>query len=152
MRGLYLHQSGGLRRRKASQNWFHQPEIGQTALQQNRISLWENVAPENRCGECHVANDQSPSFARNDDISLAYDQVNTFFSLAEPGQSRLVTKVGEGHNCWLTSSQACTDILTTWVSNWAGDAAGSSNVIELRCPALKDPGASKSFPQDSTAF
>lgn len=121
-------------------------------VQQFRISLWENVAPENRCGECHIANGQSPSFARNDDINLAYDQVNTFVSLSQPSQSRLVTKVGEGHNCWLASNQACTDILTTWISNWAGDSAGSSNVIELRSPALKDPGASKSFPDDATAF
>jgi len=121
-------------------------------VQQFRISLWENVAPDNRCGECHVANGQSPSFARNDDINLAYDQVNAFVSLAQPSQSRLVSKVGEGHNCWLASNQACTDILTTWISNWAGDAAGSSNVIELRSPALKNPGASKSFPDDATAF
>ncbi|MFT6436820.1 MAG: hypothetical protein ACJAVI_004892 [Candidatus Azotimanducaceae bacterium] len=121
-------------------------------VQKFRLSLWENVAPENRCGECHVANGQSPGFARSDDINLAYDQVNSFVNLSEPRQSRLVIKVGEGHNCWLASNQACTDILTTWISNWAGDAAGSSNVIELRSPALKDPGASKSFPQDSTAF
>ena len=121
-------------------------------VQQFRVSLWENVAPENRCGECHIANGQSPSFARNDDINLAYDQVNAFVTLAEPSQSRLVTKVGEGHNCWLESDQACIDILTTWISNWAGDSAGSSNVIELRSPALKDPGASKSFPEDATEF
>jgi len=121
-------------------------------VQQFRISLWENVAPANRCGECHIVGEQSPSFARNDDINLAYDQVNAYVSLAEPSQSRLVTKVGEGHNCWLASNQACTDILTTWISNWAGDSAGNSNVIELRSPALKDPGASKSFPADAVAF
>ena len=60
--------------------------------------------------------------------------------------SRMVTKVAGGHNCWLASTAACADILTTWISNWAGATAGGSVGVELEAPPLRDPGASKSFP------
>ena len=35
----------------------------------------------------------------------------------------MVIKVAGGHNCWLSSAQACADILTTWIKNWAGGVA-----------------------------
>ena len=38
----------------------------------------------------------------------------------------MVQKVAGGHNCWLSSPQACADILTTWISNWAGGGSGSA--------------------------
>lgn len=121
-------------------------------IQRFRINLWENIAPENRCGQCHGAGGQSPTFARNDDINLAYEQANPIVNLSQPSLSRLVVKVGEGHNCWLESDGACEDILTIWVINWAGESASNGNQIELRAPVLTDPGASKSFPADSNSF
>ncbi|HIG43795.1 MAG: LamG domain-containing protein [bacterium] len=123
-----------------------------TDVQGFRVNLWENIAPDNRCGQCHGSSGQSPSFARNDDINLAYEQVNPIVDLNQPSQSRMVSKVGGGHNCWLDSDQACADILATWISNWAGDSAGTSNAVELRAPTLRDPGASKSFPSDPGVF
>ncbi len=121
-------------------------------VQRFRVHVWENVAAENRCGECHGAGGQSPTFARNDDINLAYDAANTIVDLGQPVFSRMVTKVGEGHNCWLSSEDACADILTTWIGNWAGDAAGASTTITLTPPAEREPGASKSFPEDASGF
>ena len=120
-----------------------------------KINLWDNVAPTNRCGGCHNADagGQLPNFARNDDINLAYEQANTVVTLGSPVDSRLVTKVGGGHHCWLTSDQACADIMTTWITGWAGGSLGSTgNEISLRAPALKDPAASKTFPADSGLF
>ena len=57
-----------------------------------------------------------------------------------------------GHNCWLASADACADILTTWISNWAGATAGGGATVELKAPPLRDPGASKNFPVDSGLF
>lgn len=121
-------------------------------VQRFRIHVWENVAAENRCGECHGAGGQSPTFARNDDINLAYDAANTIVDLGQPVFSRMATKVGEGHNCWLSSADACADIMATWIGNWAGDAAGASTTITLTPPAAREPGASKSFPEDASGF
>jgi hypothetical protein len=115
-------------------------------VQRFRVELWENIAPDNRCGQCHGVGGQSPAFVRNDDINRAYEETNPLVNLNQPALSRLVEKVGGGHNCWLASDQACADILTTWISNWAGGTVGSSNTIVLAAPVDRAPGASKSFP------
>jgi hypothetical protein len=120
-------------------------------------ALWTNVRPENRCGACHVPGNQSPMFARSDDVNLAYDAANTVVDLGDPAASRMVTKVAGGHHCWLggdnASLQACGEILATWIGNWAGaSGAGGSRQIALQAPVLKDIGASRSFPADASIF
>ncbi len=121
-------------------------------IQRFRVHVWENVAADNRCGECHGSGAQSPTFARNDDINLAYQAANTVVDLGQPARSRMVAKVAEGHNCWLASDAACADILTAWIANWAGDAAATGTTITLTPPAPRDPGASRSFPEDASGF
>jgi mono/diheme cytochrome c family protein len=119
-------------------------------VQQFKINLWDNIQADNRCGTCHSEDGgQAPMFARRDDINLAYAAANTVVTLLSPTDSTMVTKVGGGHNCWLTSATACGDILTTWITNWAGSAAGgAARKIELEPPVLRDPGQSKNFPAD----
>ncbi len=121
-------------------------------IQRFRVELWENVAPVSRCGECHGLDGQAPTFARNDDINLAYQETNPLVELARPSASRLVEKVAGGHNCWQASDQACADIITTWISNWAGGTVESSNAIVLAKPIDREPGASKSFPESPGNF
>jgi hypothetical protein len=123
-------------------------------VQSFRINLWDNIQASNRCGSCHsVEGGQAPLFARRDDINLAYAQANTVVMLTSPQDSRLVVRVGSGHNCWLASDGACADIMTTWITNWAGALAiGGSRTIELEPPPLRDPGESRSFPADPALF
>jgi Concanavalin A-like lectin/glucanases superfamily len=119
-------------------------------VQSFRINLWENIKANNRCGSCHNATGQAPSFARNDDVNLAYAQANGIVNLTQPDQSRMVTKVLGGHNCWLSSNAACGDILTTWIRNWAGSVAGGGTQIQLLAPNDINVGSSKSFPDAAT--
>jgi mono/diheme cytochrome c family protein len=122
-------------------------------VQAFKINLWQNIKANNRCGQCHGAGGTAPIlFARNDDINLAYQDANTVVNLSDPSSSRMVTKVGGGHNCWLSSTQACADILTTWIQNWAGAAAGGGRQIQLVAPPDKDVGTTRNFPDDSSAF
>ncbi len=122
-------------------------------VQSFKINVWDNIEPDNRCGACHNAGGQSPTFARDDDVNLAYQDANGIVDLGTPSDSRIVVKVGGGHNCWLTSDAACADILTTWVNGWAGDAiGGGANQISLTPPTVKDVGTSKTFPQDPALF
>ena len=122
-------------------------------VQSFKINVWDNLKATNRCGQCHGAGGQVPSFARQDDVNLAYQAANTVVNLASPRDSRMVVKVAGGHNCWLGSAAACGDILTTWISTWAGATAGAGGQqIELVAPPLKDPGASKLFPASSALF
>jgi hypothetical protein len=118
---------------------------------QFKLELWDNVSLQARCGACHVQDEQTPAFARNDDINLAYSAANPLVNFTSPEDSLLVTKVAGGHNCWLTSDAACADIMTTWVSNWAATES-AVNEIQLEAPVAKEPGANKNFPADTQLF
>ncbi len=129
----------------------------QTAdIQSFRINVWENLRSENRCGSCHNAGGQVPTFARSDDINLAYNAANTVVNLDIPSTSRMVTKVAEGHNCWQGNDAgavaACANIVEGYIANWANDAlGGAAKVIQLIPPPIKDAGASKNFPATAPA-
>lgn len=133
------------------------PAPGFPDVQAFRVSLWENIRGTDRCGACHVAGEQAPMFARGDDVNLAYQAALPLVELNDPGDSLLVSRVEDGHNCWLGtdsgSRQACADILTTWIENWAGSSGDNAGrQILLTAPQLVDPGDSKAFPQSSASF
>jgi concanavalin A-like lectin/glucanase superfamily protein len=115
-------------------------------------SVWDNLVTEDKCGACHNDGGQSPQFVHENNINTAYAEANTIVNLSDPSQSELVTKVAGGHNCWLSSTTACADILTTYVANWAGGAGGSAKTVELRAPAIKDVGDTLTFPEDPAQF
>jgi hypothetical protein len=133
---------------------YNGPPPATADVQSFKINVYDNVRTNNRCGSCHsVEGGQAPLFARGDDVNLAYAAANPIVELTSPQDSLMVTKVGGGHNCWLTSAGACADILTTWISNWAGALAdGGGRKIELEPPPIRDPGQSKSFPGDPGLF
>lgn len=121
-------------------------------VQNFKLSVWDNLVPNNRCGSCHNES-QSPRFVRADDINLAYAEANDIVDLTDPGASLIVAKVRGGHNCWLSDANACGDIIESYIENWAGDALGGSGKdIQLEAPPIVDPGASKNFPADSALF
>jgi hypothetical protein len=117
------------------------------------INLWNNVSGQDRCGACHIQGNQSPMFARSDDVNLAYQAAQTIVDLSQPGNSKIVAKVGGGHHCWLASNSACADTMTTWIKNWAGVALGTGTAqIQLVAPALMDAGSARSYPDSSALF
>jgi hypothetical protein len=122
-------------------------------VQAFKLNVWDNLKAGNRCGQCHVSGGQAPQFVRQDDINLAYAAANPIVNLASPRDSRMVQKVAGGHNCWLASNDACADILTTWITAWAGATAGGGvQGVVLKAPVIKDPGASKAFPGSPALF
>lgn len=128
------------------------PAPASSDVQNFKLSVWDNLVQDNRCGSCHSTGGQSPTFVDEQNINTAYAQANTIVNLSDPSQSQMVAKVAGGHNCWTTSTSVCADILTTYISNWAGGSSSSAKTVELRAPALKDPGQTVSFPSDSTDF
>jgi hypothetical protein len=116
-------------------------------------NVWDNLATQDKCGDCHNAGGQSPQFVHENDINEAYRQASTIVNLADPSQSAMITKVAGGHNCWVSSNTACVDILTTYIANWAGGGSGgSAKTVELRAPTIKDVGNTLSFPESPSAF
>ncbi|MGH8166124.1 MAG: LamG domain-containing protein, partial [Woeseiaceae bacterium] len=121
-------------------------------VQSFKLNVWDNLQASNRCGGCHTdLVGQTPMFARHDDINLAYEAANTVVNLSQPSESRLVQRVGEAHNCWLSDNQACADIMTTWIEGWAGAAASGGRQIVLEPPVSTDPGSSKNYANASEA-
>ena len=122
---------------------YNGPAPATPDVQQFKINLWDNIQANNRCGSCHSdEGGQAPMFARRDDINLAYAAANGVVTLMSPQDSTMVIKVGGGHNCWLASNAACGDILTTWITNWAGSTAfhgGSQDRARTAGPARSGP-------------
>ncbi|MEN7342909.1 MAG: LamG domain-containing protein [Pseudomonadota bacterium] len=132
---------------------YNGPAPATADVQSFKLNVWDNIQAEAGCGDCHGTDGQAPTFARADDINLAYEAANTVVDLTSPEDSRLTTKVGGGHNCWSASDSVCADLMTTWITGWAGDlVAGGGRTINLEAPVIKDPGASKNFPADATLF
>ena len=119
-------------------------------------NFWVNVNTQNRCGQCHNATTpaQMPNFARVDDVNLAYAQANSVVNLAQPSTSIIVTKVAGGHNCWLADPNACGQILTTWISNWASatSGGGKGTVVQLNPQPGTSVGQSLNFPASPADF
>lgn len=130
-------------------NAYTGPAPATADVQAFSVNFWANVRVQNRCGQCHNATSpaQMPNFARSDDVNLAYAQANTVVNLAQPSTSLIVTKVSGGHNCWLADPNACGQILTTWISNWAGaTGAASATQVQLQAPPVQSVGQSLNFP------
>ncbi|MGH8257094.1 MAG: LamG domain-containing protein [Steroidobacteraceae bacterium] len=139
----------------ATQALYTGPPPASAQVQAFETNLWANVMGSNRCGACHGAGGSGvPSFARTDDINQAYQAALSVANLSEPSNSTLVDQMNAGHNCWLSSNQACADIMTTWITNWAGGSSGSSagTQIQLTAPPEVTVGATKVFPADPTLF
>lgn len=121
-------------------------------VQQFKLSVWDPLAVENRCGSCHGTGGQEPTFVRSDDINLAYGDIADYVDLAQPANSRLVTKVAEGHNCWQASADACADIIAGYVEAWASASGSVSTRVVFEAPEDQAVGDSKIMPAEPGAF
>ncbi len=131
---------------------YNGPSPSTDDVQNFRLNLWDNIARADRCGGCHVVGGQQPTFARADDINLAYSDANPLVDLAAPELSRLVTKVAEGHNCWRPEASVCATTMAGYIRDWATASGTESNQIILTAPVEREVGTSKSFPSDGGNF
>ena len=85
-------------------------------VQRFKLAVWDNLVTDNRCGSCH-GEGQIPVFVDRDDVNFAYSEANKVVDLSQPSESLMVQKVAGGHNCWLSSDQACADILIGYIQD-----------------------------------
>lgn len=133
-------------------NVYNGPAPQTEDIQRYKTYLWDNISSSDKCGGCHRVDDQAPFFSRHDDVNLAYGVTTPLVNLTQPQDSRLVSKVGSGHNCWLASDQACAETMTQWIKLWADQQVSVANTIELSAPVIRDAGASKNFPESNSLF
>jgi hypothetical protein len=132
-------------------NAYNGPVPATSDISAFKTEFFDNVRGADRCGNCHNAGGQAPQFARSDDVNQAYQQANGVVDRNNPSQSRIVTKVAGGHNCWRGDPGACAADLTRWIQNWVGSAGNGGKQIQLIEPTPRDPGSSKRFPVDPPA-
>lgn len=121
-------------------------------VQAFKVSLWDPLAAENRCGGCHMEGGQAPMFARADDINLAYAAANEVVDLSSPASSEMVAKVASGHQCWQASADACADIITGYIDSWAAASGSVTNKVVFEAPVERRVGNSKVFPAQPGEF
>lgn len=122
-------------------------------VQAFKLNVWDNLVGKNRCGGCHGTDGQAPMFVHQGDVNIAYAEAAGVVNLQVPAESRMVTKVGGGHNCWLASPSACADVITKYIAAWAGGTQGDgARPVQLTAPLLRDAGASKTLPESSNLF
>lgn len=131
---------------------YNGPSPSTDDVQNFKREFWDNIASEERCGACHVEGNQSPFFARRDDINLAYTAANGVVNLADPGSSEIVDKVSSGHGCWSENSGFCAEKIAEWVTNWASESGVELTDTGWVAPELFEVSASLTFPESSDAF
>jgi hypothetical protein len=127
------------------------PAPATSDVQDFKANVWDNLATTETCGACHIQGQQSPAFARNDDINEAYAITNTLVNKTNVAESLLITKVAGGHNCWLNSDNACRDNMIVWVEGWLNTEQAATS-IELEAPIARTVGANKNFPSSPDLF
>lgn len=121
-------------------------------VQSFKINVWDKLAADNRCGQCHGVS-QPPMFVNLTDINAAYTQALGLVDLAAPANSAMVAKVAGGHNCWLDNNSVCGQFVTDYITAWAsGSGQNGGRTISLTPPPEIMPGSGKVFPADTTAF
>lgn len=127
------------------------PYLGPTPatedVQRFKLYFYDQFRADNRCGACHGEGGQSPQFVREDDVNAAYTQALSVVNKDNPGASRVVEKVGDGHNCWIDNGNAvCAGDLRRAIEQWANTSGGSATTIELRAPDDREITVTKQFP------
>lgn len=124
------------------------PAAANDDIQAFRNEFWNNIRTPDRCGGCHTATGQAPSFARADDVNQAYQQATGVINRENPSLSLLVTKVAGGHNCWRGDPAACASDLTRWITAWVGATGIGGKQITLLEPDPVDAASGKRLPAD----
>ncbi|MDX1496153.1 MAG: LamG domain-containing protein [Salinisphaeraceae bacterium] len=121
-------------------------------IQEFRDAVCNNLISQS-CGSCHSNDGTAPSLFAHDDPNVAYAAAFDLINRDDPASSAIVTKVAGGHNCWdPANNNTCVVAITSYIENWANGTQSSTNQIVLRSPEIKDPGSTKTLPDDSTEF
>ena len=123
------------------------PAPANADVQAFRINLWENIKANNRCGGCHNAGGQTPKFARNDDVNLAYQAANT---RRQSHAARSVAHGAEGRPAATTagsqSRSACADTSPSGSATGPAPAPRGGTQIQLAGSGHQGSGRQQELP------
>ncbi len=131
------------------------PAAANQQVRDFKLFFWDEVVEEViGCADCHMQGGVGTvKFARNDDINQAYGAALSVVDLTDPGNSAVVNRVANGHNCWSGDLTDCRDTLTAFVAAWAaGVEATVSTTVNFVAPVDQIPQGSVVFPDTSSLF
>ncbi len=129
-----------------------------TEVQDFKTEFWDKLSTVDRCGQCHTTGGPASNFAFVDllDVNDAFaaaistnNQAELLVDRVNPSSSRVVLRVGEGHNCWDGNPNAvCASIIEGYIDNWvSGTSTTGGRSIVIAAPVNPtDPGDSRNFP------
>lgn len=123
-------------------------------IQNFKVSFYDFVAGNDRCGECHTPGASGKtSFADQTNVNEAWKAAKTVVNLEDPGASAVVTRVANGHNCWLAAGQevTCATTITGYIERWAASGEQSSSEVQLLPRRAYSPSGTKVLPGEITA-
>jgi len=131
-------------------------------VQTFKTEFWDLLSANDRCGQCHTTGGQATNFAFVDllDINVAFSQATStnnqgqlLVDRDDPGNSRVVLRVAEGHNCWDGNPDSvCATIIEGYITNWLSGSSSTvgGRSIDLSAPTIVAPGESRNFPATAT--
>ncbi len=106
------------------------PVPANSTIQNFKTAFYDNVVE--RCSSCHTRGGVgTTAFVDVDDVNVAYNEALTVVNLLDPSSSDVVTRVANGHNCWLNSNAACASTMTGYIERWAQGASDSVSTVTL---------------------
>ncbi len=140
-------------RKQTNNEKYSGPAPETTDIQNFKREFWAKLNDTENCGGCHIEGGQGTGkFVRTDNVNLAYAEALSIINVNDIPASPIVTKLANGHQCWLGSDQDCADAVVGYIQAWQQTATNSSTQIQLVAPVLKDAGATKTFPVSSASF
>lgn len=119
------------------------------SIQNFKVSFYDFLAGNDRCGECHTPGGSGTKhFVNQDNVNEAWKEAKTVVDLLNPDTSAVVTRVANGHNCWLAAGQAatCAATITGYIERWAASGEQSSSTVQLQPRRAFSPSGTRVLP------
>lgn len=123
-------------------------------IQNFKVSFYDFTAGNDRCGECHTPGGSGKTaFADQTNVNEAWKAAKTVVNLEDPSASAVVSRVANGHNCWLAAGQeaTCATTITGYIERWAASGEQSSSEVQLLPRRPYSPSGTKVLPGAITA-
>lgn len=128
---------------------YEGPTPASEDIQNFKIAFYDPLAGDNRCGECHTPGGTgTPSFVDQGNVNEAWQHARTVVNMNDPSASPVVTRVANGHNCWLAPTQAstCAATIVGYIERWAEASSDSTATVNLTPRRPYQPGATSVLP------
>lgn len=125
------------------------PAPASDEIQSFKIAFYDPLVQNNRCGECHTPGKTgTPAFVDQSNVNDAWQAARTVVNLENPSSSSAVTRMANGHNCWLAPGQdaACAATVQSYIERWAESDQTTVSTIQLTPRRAYAPGATKVLP------